>query len=173
MTCLARVGGAQRAVFCSVYCSQAAASATLKVPQIYTPGELVEHTTSMRLRQIWKSRLSSSLFVDASSTTTQPRSGTSAAPPPRANSMTSVTSSLAVLADLPLYPQYSYSRQASDSLPASTKPSSHAPRVINQDHSNNVGRSGRYSSTPSLCTSLSTPPMIKHRGVPHTDDTRT
>jgi len=93
-----------------------------KVPQIYTPGELVEHTATMRLRQIWRSRLSSSLFVDASSTTTQPRTGTSAAPPLRANSMTSVTSSLPVLARTLLCPlQYLYSRQASDGSPASTK----------------------------------------------------
>ena len=123
MTCPRRVGGAQRAVFRSVYCSQAAASATLRSLRSTLLGSL----WNTRLRcdydlevtaQLKPTYLIRRCIVDNHA----PRTGTSAAPPLRANSMTSVTSSLPVLARTPLYPpQYPYSRQASDSSPASTK----------------------------------------------------
>jgi hypothetical protein len=113
-------GRCSRGVFCTVYCSQAAAFRDSRIPQIYTPGERLEHTAAIRLRQIWKSRLKrSSLFVNEPSTTTHPALAPLSHLHPDtayANPMTSVTSSLALMARLPLCPpQYPYDRRSSAS----------------------------------------------------------
>lgn len=143
------------------------------ITQIYTPGAF-----GIRLRYEYARSGShgSSLFVNESSTTTHPALAPLSHLHPDmayAKPMTSVTSSLAKRAGLPLCPpQYPSNRRSSASSLTLIRTLSHSScRQARPSRQHGLLRIIVIHT--SLCTSLSTPPVIRYRGVSHSEHTGT